>query len=565
MEEAVSPDAPQRGGSRLRALAARVRAAAPAPNEALRALLSALLLVLSFPDFGLWPLAWVALAPLFLTIARRPRAPQAFLLGWLTGTLYFYGSCHWLTFPMIHYGELPAPLAYVLLLFPTMAAALFPAACTCVLARLCSRLGARALVFAPLLWVSLEWARLGVIGQLWNAVGYSLAEVPTLIQAARFGGVYAVGFLVVSVNAALAYALSKRSTRATVAALAAMALVALLMFAAQRSAPPTSLGEPAVVVVALQPNIIPDFKRSAAEMAALGERHFALSEAALVALDEGRAGGTSIWPEAGTASNSVDERARLSSLPRVVIWPESPMNFTFARDAPLRERIGRFVREHRTSLLLNSLEPAPDDGGYNAAVLINEEARLAVQYDKIRLMPFGEYVPLPRWMPGAGLVRGIVGDFTPGTRFTLMPLGGAGAQAPKAGVFICLESAYPYIPRRFTEEGADVLVEITNDAYQGDTAVIRQHLANAVFRAVETGRPLLRVTNTGITARITTRGEVLDATEEFSPAVRTWAVARSDGQQTFYVRHGDAFVVACSLLSVAAFALSLRRSGKKVF
>jgi len=168
-------------------------------------------------------------------------------------------------------------------------------------------------------------------------------------------------------------------------------------------------------------------------------------------------------------------------------------------------------------------------------------------------------------MPGAGLVRGIVGEFTPGARFTLMPLGGAGEQAPKAGVFICLESAYPYITRRFTEEGADVLVEITNDAYQGDTAVIRQHLANAVFRAVETGRPLLRVTNTGVTARVTTRGEVLDATEKFRPAVRIWPVARSDGRQTFYVKNGDAFVLVCSILSAAAFAFSLGRSRKKFF
>ncbi|MCA1633758.1 MAG: apolipoprotein N-acyltransferase [Acidobacteria bacterium] len=540
-----------------------MRNATPTSLEALGAALSSLLLVLAFPDFGLWPLAWVGLVPLFFSVARRPRAPQAFLLGWLTGTLFFYGSCHWLTYPMIHYGGLPAPLAYLLLLFPVMLAALFPAACALVLARLCARMGPRSLLFAPPLWAALEWARLGVIGQLWNAVGYSQAEMPALIQTARFGGVYAVGFLIVSVNAALAYALSKRDARATAQALAVCAFVGLLVFASQYSMTTQVTDEPAVVVVAVQPNIIPDFKRTAAELSVLAERHFALSEEALAAVDEGRAHGTTLGAGATEDSGAAVVREKLEALPRVVIWPESPMNFTFARDSLLRERVARFVREHRTSLLLNSLEPALDDGGYNAAVLINEEARVAVQYDKIRLMPFGEYVPLPRWMPGAGLVRGIVGDFTPGTRFTLMPLGGAGDEAPRAGVFICLESAYPYITRRFTEEGADVLVEITNDAYQGDTAVVRQHLSNAVFRAVETGRPLLRVTNTGITARITPRGEVLDATEKFRPAVRTWTVARSGGQQTFYVMAGDAFVAACALLSFAAFALSLRRGGGK--
>jgi apolipoprotein N-acyltransferase len=173
-------------------------------------------------------------------------------------------------------------------------------------------------------------------------------------------------------------------------------------------------------------------------------------------------------------------------------------------------------------------------------------------------MPFGEYVPLPRWVPGADSIRGVVGDFTPGTSYTLMPLG-SGGSAPRAGVFICLESAYPHITRRFAEGGADVLIEITNDAYQGDTAVMRQHLSNAVFRAVETGRTLLRVTNTGISARITPRGEVAGETGRFQEAVRTWTVERSGGGQTFYVMFGDSFAAACSFVSLLAVALSLRR------
>ena len=190
---------------------------------------------------------------------------------------------------------------------------------------------------------------------------------------------------------------------------------------------------------------------------------------------------------------------------------------------------------------------------------MNEKGVLAAQYDKIRLMPFGEYVPVPRWVPGASMLRGVVGDFTPGERYNLIPLGETG---PRAATFICLESAYPYITRRLTREGADVLVEMTNDAYQGDTSVMRQHLSNAVFRAVETGRVLLRVTNTGVSARITPRGAVTDETGRFVEAVRTWPVARSDGRETFYTRFGDAFVIACTLLSVAALALTFR--GKRV-
>jgi apolipoprotein N-acyltransferase len=164
-------------------------------------------------------------------------------------------------------------------------------------------------------------------------------------------------------------------------------------------------------------------------------------------------------------------------------------------------------------------------------------------------------------MPGAGVMRGVVGDFTPGEHYTLMPLAGGDDEKTqlRAGVFICLESAYPYITRRFAREGADVLVEMTNDAYQGNTSIMRQHLSNAVFRAVETGRTLLRITNTGVSAHISPRGMVTEETGRFEGAVRTWEVARSDGRRTFYTKFGDSFVAACTLISLFAVALTFVR------
>jgi apolipoprotein N-acyltransferase len=567
VQQAVPLDAAATPSRRLKLLAARARSAAPTLTETLCAVAAGLLLTLAFPDFGAWPLAWVAFVPLLLAVARRPRAPQSFLLGLFAGTIFFYTSCHWLTFPMIRYAEIPAWLANVLLLVPALAGGCFAALFALALARLCARFGSGALFLAAPVWAALEWARLGVIGQLWNAVGYSQAFEPSLIQAARFGGVYAVGFLVLAFNSALAYALLKRDARAALVSLAAVACIALAVVASWLTAPRGTAGGPGALVVAVQPDVIPDFKRTASEYDALAARHFETSAAALQEIDEGRGVGNNgpdvSSPRAAatpsqTADSNASPQAAASGLPRVVVWPESPMNFSFERDAEFRERVARFTRENRASLLFNSLEPTGDGGGYNAAVLVNEEGRVAAQYDKIRLMPFGEYVPLPRWVPGADSIRGVVGDFTPGTRYTLMPLGG-GREAPRAGVFICLESAYPQITRSFAGEGADVLIEITNDAYQGDTAVMRQHLSNAVFRAVETGRTLLRVTNTGISARVTPRGEVLDETPRFREAVRAWAVARAGAGQTFYVTFGDAFAAACSFVSLFAVAVSLRR------
>src|SRR5215210_4586043 len=159
MDDAVLLDAPvrERAWTRLRK---RARAALPTRVEAILAVLSATLLVLSFPDFNLWPLAWVGLVPLFLAVARNPQRGRAFLLGWIWGTLFFYGSCYWLTHAMIRYGDIPAWVAYLLIIPPTAIAGLFPAVCSMLLARVVSRLGTRALFVAPLLWISFEWARL---------------------------------------------------------------------------------------------------------------------------------------------------------------------------------------------------------------------------------------------------------------------------------------------------------------------------------------------------------------------------------------------------------------------
>jgi apolipoprotein N-acyltransferase len=129
----------------------------------------------------------------------------------------------------------------------------------------------------------------------------------------------------------------------------------------------------------------------------------------------------------------------------------------------------------------------------------------------------------------------------------------------RAGVFICIESAYPSIARQFTSEGADVLINISNDGYLGPTAVMRQHLANAVFRAVENDRPLLRVTNTGITAFITPQGQVRDETRAFQQEVRTWTITRASSPPSFYAKYGDLFAAGCAILSAMALVLSFRR------
>jgi len=248
-------------------------------------------------------------------------------------------------------------------------------------------------------------------------------------------------------------------------------------------------------------------------------------------------------------------KSRADGVPVVVVWPESPMNFTYASDKTFQELVASFTKENHSSLLFNSLEPAPDGGAYNSALLINEEGRLISQYDKIRLMPFGEYVPLPHWLPGASLISGIVGDFTPGTNYTVMPMG-----SRHVGVFICIESAYPWLARTLVRNGADTLINISNDGYLGRTAVMRQHLANAILRAVENRTPVLRVTNTGLSALISSDGTVVQSTDGFQVDVRVWPLNQKTTGLTFYTKHGDLFVHACTVLTLAILFVILFRS-----
>ena len=439
---------------------------------------------------------------------------------------------------MIHYGGLPRVLAYLLLIPPSVVVGVFPGLFAVVLALAVKRWGYIAVLAAPFLWPAFEWTRLGVTGQLWNALGYSQAFHPMLIQPANWGGVYAVSFLIVAINTAVVLVILKRNAWTVVAAVVIPPTVGFVILFAPLG--PTSSNRSSdflsVDVIALQPNVPMTLVKSSEEINELRERHLRLSKQALAKLPN-------------------------ASRPRLVIWPESPMNFSYASDIAFQQWVANFARENKTSLIFNSLEPAGPDAYFNSALLVNEDGRMIAQYDKIRLMPFGEYVPLPQWLPGASLITAIVGDFTPGEKYTVMPISDY-----RAGVFICIESAYPWIARRLTHEGADVLINISNDGYLGPTAVMRQHLANAIFRAVENGRPVLRVTNSGVSAWISEKGRVEEPTVAFQEDVRHWLISPSMIESTFYARHGDLFVHICAAITVMIFLAALwtgRRSLKE--
>ena len=513
---------------------AALRTGVPGRWEVILAVVAALLSTLSFPDFNLWFVAWIGLAPLLFAVARTQNALCASFLGWLYGMVFFYGTCWWLTYPMIHYAHISAWLAYPLFLLPISLVALFPALSCGLIFRSIRRFGPAAIFVAPFIWISLEWLRYLVTGQLWNALGYSQAFHPMMIQSARWGGVYAVSFLIVLSNCAITTLLIRRTYLITIAALVLVIIIVLTtagMFSRRSVTEPMRNPEGEIVILAVQPNVPMDTDGDPGVMNDLLERHLALSKKAL-----------------GELNSQTPARRRL------IIWPESPMNFSYSRDPKLREIVANLARTNQTYVLLNSLEPAAAGGDQNSAILVNQEGGIAARYDKIRLMPFGEYVPLPRWLPGASSVRGLVGEFTPGSSYTLMPLG-----AVRAGVFICIEAAHPSIARTFTHEGADVLINISNDGYLGPTAVMSQHLSNAIFRAVENDRQVIRVTNSGISAQVGSDGSVWTQTTSFQAEVRTWSFSKTGTGSTFYTLHGDVFVYGCALISLGIISASFMR------
>ena len=240
--------------------------------------------------------------------------------------------------------------------------------------------------------------------------------------------------------------------------------------------------------------------------------------------------------------------------PTTIIFPESPMNFMYERDEEFQSFIGDFARKHNAYVLFNSAEPNPKNQNfYNSAIMINPRGEKIGQYDKIHLVPFGEFAPVPTAIEP--FVPTLVGNFQYGENYNLFPLGDA-----KGGIMICYESHFASLSREFARRGADVLIEMTNDGYLGNTGVLRQHLASAVFRAVETNRPVLRATNVGVTAYINEHGEVLDAADVYTEATRVWTVSKSDGGQTFYVRYGEWFAWLCSLVSLGLLFFSFRKN-----
>jgi apolipoprotein N-acyltransferase len=538
-------------------LAARFRVARVLPyqpahrpfvSNLLLAVFSGLLMIFAFPEWNWWSLGWVCTAPLLMAVARERRFWGSFILGWTTGTIFYMGSSYWVTYSMHHYGDIALWLSYVILMIFSATLGVFTALFAGLLALTIKRFGGWAILSAPALWAASEWLRLQISGVGWNALGYSQAFQPSVIAIARFGGVYVVSALLVAASTALVFGViyfERRRGFVVLTVAIVLGIIAVIYGERLRATQPTTSGSVAVAVI--QPNVPisgdwndPKFTEQ------MLIRHFQLSEQAIQSTEEkpaGAASPTGYAAGAGDGTHTAD----------VVIWPESPMNFEYDRDPILQQRIASFTRRHNLTLLMNSWgfpkESASSEVQYNSALVIAPSGEKIAEYDKIALVPFGEYIPARNWLPFAKDIRALVGDITPGTSFTLGEAAGA-----RLGTLICFEATRPDLARRLRRDGASALVQISNESWFGPTAMPRQMLAQSIFRAVENNVDVIRATNSGLSAFVHPSGLTEGETPLFETATRAWqikSVTEAQGEGlTFYTRYGDLFAIVCAVASL---------------
>ncbi|MEN3334590.1 MAG: apolipoprotein N-acyltransferase [Blastocatellia bacterium] len=555
-------------------LAARFRLARVLPyqqshspfiSNLLLAVFSGLLLIFAFPEWNWWSLGWVCTAPLVMAVVRERRFWGAFILGWTTGTIFYMGSSYWVTYSMHHYGDIALWLSYFILMIFSATLGVFTALFAGLFALVIKRFGGWAILSAPGLWAASEWLRLQISGVGWNALGYSQAFQQPVIAIARLGGVYIVSALLVAASTALVFGviyLEHRRGLAVLTVAILLAIITVIYGERLRATQPLEVGSVGIAVI--QPNVpISGDWGDPRFIEQMLIRHFHLSEQALQSADEkssnetptasGHNAASPTSQTAGTATNA--NRSAVS----VVIWPESPMNFEYDRDPALQQQIAAFTRRNNVTLLMNSWGfpkgSTQSDIQYNSALVIAPSGEKIAEYDKMALVPFGEYIPARNWLPFAKDIRALVGDITPGTSFTLGDAAGA-----RLGTLICFEATRPDLARRLKREGASALVQISNESWFGPTSMPRQMLAEAIFRAVENNVDVIRATNSGLSAFVHPLGQTAGETPLFETATRVWQIKTVDEAQrdglTFYTRHGDLFAIACAVASLILIGAS---------
>ena len=500
------------------------------------AVLSALLQVAMFPIAGPVPawrrlFCWVCLMPLLMALTSLDRngkqlsAKSAAWVGYVCGVLWYAGNCYWI-YPTMHvYGGLAGPVAFGILILFCLYVGLYHALFGWVLGWIANRQSAKtALVVAPFAWVAVELARARITGFPWDLLGYTQVDNSLLTKIAPVAGVMGISLLIAAVNAAPLAVTSGRELRGSRLVWCGW-LLAVVGLNGTRMLPTKAAVSGSHAAVLLQDNL---------SVGAEGAG--------------GHGGRDDLLRSFGALSLQPEVKAT-NLRPGLILWPEAPADFRDP-DPVYRSTVGQVAAAAQAPVIVDAIgiEPPAVAGGefriYNSASFFSPDGSYAGRYSKMHLVPFGEYVPYKDVFFFAGHLLDSVGQFTPGTRRNLFETG-----EHKVGVFICYESIFGDEMRELAESGADVMVNLSDDGWYGDSSAPWEHLDMVRMRAIENDRFVLRSTNTGVTAVIDPEGRVgatLPRHVRSSIAVSFDYVTGT----TFYTRHGDWVAWICAAVTV---------------
>jgi apolipoprotein N-acyltransferase len=501
----------------------------PPIQSLLLAGLTGILLFASFPKLNQNYLAWLALVPLLLGTARARSFGRAFVLGLAGGLVQWMCLMNWIPFVLSNYGGLPVPAAWSLLAVLAAYLALYQAA-ACGITSYCMRRRAEHYLFLfPFVWVSLEAVRNYCLedGFPWLLLGYSQTDWLSLIQIADFAGVFGVSFLVAAANAALAWAVIRR--KPDWRSLGPLGACCLLVFAC----------------VAYGRVALPKWSDLPTDrQAALLQGNLAFEDAPEVLawkFDQGYL--------------RMADRLDIGTVD-LLILPEAPAVRNFQSDVEYRRNMEALARRTSIGLVLNNVHFEDEAGAsryFNSGYFLRPDGTEAGRYDKIHLVPFGEYIPWSRVFSFLQSISRDVGAFSAGREFRVFELEGQ-----RLNAIICFEAIFPQLARRFVVSGSRLIVNLTNDRWYGDSAAPYQHLEMSRWRAVENRRYLLRATNSGVSAIVDPAGRIVASTPLLSEAVCTGRFAFIEAQ-TFYSRHGDVFAGLCAIITLVAAGCCVAR------
>ena len=534
------------------------------------AALSALLLDFAFPVAGPLPpirgvLSMVALVPLLYALlapaaARRPRYwRESALTGYATGVLWYGLNCYWIYATMHIYGGLDAAVSVGITVLFSLVLGLYFAMFAFLLA-LCRTAGGRLLWAAcavPLFWVAVEYLAAHLTCVPWDQLGYAEVDNLWLTRLAPWTGVYGLSFVLAGVNALWLGIFFARSRRRQLRFFAgALALTCGLQLGSVVPRAPQVAGARAVLV---QPDLIvgADLKDENDWVDRPGDPSWTRHTDAYLQLSNDTCTPYLLGLPGGGAQPVT--RVCLGAPPRasLVVWPESPAPFR-TWDPRFQLLLGSLAAQTGTTSVVGA--PSVNLRGqlFNAAIVTRPNGSHEGEYDKVHLVPWGEYVPFARFFAFAGTLTRNVGLFTHGHQRTVFALPGGHSM----GIFICYEAVFADEIRHFAKNGAQVLVNISDDGWYGDTSAPWQHLNMARMRAIENDRWIVRDTNSGVTAAIDPLGRVTESI----PRHRLDSLAADYGYRTrltFYTRYGDVWAWVCEILSVAALAWAVRELRRK--